>query len=329
MVAALIEKYYLKMLKMKNIVSIGLFATLLLISCLGQEDDDFTALFDGRNLDEWIPGPEGGFEIINGELYTGGEEGNDLFTKKWYCNYVLRLEYMLSDVGNSGVLIRCNPEAAWETGVEVQLLAPWTPWRDDLHCTGSLYGHVAVANRPDETTGIWHKMEIKCDRHTIRVSVDDSMTTLAKIDTVITMADKLICGAIGLQVNHAEKEGQYAKFRNIYIRDLDVEPAYICEGFYETDSVFRAQAYSAALNLGAEMVEPLALMMSGENPLAKSGSKQVLFDMVARATDPQGEEKYKDDVADALNNSADGVSSQIVKEYLEWLSGMIKNSTDE
>jgi len=224
MVAALIEKYYLKMLKMKNIVSIGLFATLLLISCLGQEDDDFTALFDGRNLDEWIPGPEGGFEIINGELYTGGEEGNDLFTKKWYCNYVLRVEYMLSDVGNSGVLIRCNPEAAWETGVEVQLLAPWTPWRDDLHCTGSLYGHVAVANRPDETTGIWHKMEIKCDRHTIRVSVDDSMTTLAKIDTVITMADKLICGAIGLQVNHAEKEGQYAKFRNIYIRDLDAEP---------------------------------------------------------------------------------------------------------
>jgi hypothetical protein len=77
------------------------------------------------------------------------------------------------------------------------------------------------------------------------------------------------------------------------------------------------------------MVEPLALMMSGENPLAKSGSKQVLFDIVARATDPQGEEKYKDDVANALNNSADGVSSQIVKEYLEWLSGMIKYQTDE
>jgi hypothetical protein len=63
MVAALIEKFCLKMLKMKNILSIGIFATLL-FSCLGQEDDDFTALFDGRNLDEWILGPEGGFEII-------------------------------------------------------------------------------------------------------------------------------------------------------------------------------------------------------------------------------------------------------------------------
>ncbi len=317
------------MLKMKNTVLFGLLATLLLSSCMPQEGDGLTLLFDGRDLNAWNLGPEGGFEIIKGELYTGGEEGNDLFTKKWYCNYVLTLEYMLSDVGNSGVLIRCDPKAAWETGVEVQLLAPWTPWRDDLHCTGSIYGHVAVANRPDETTGIWHKMEIKCDRNIIRISVDDSMTTLANIDTVITMEDKLICGAVGLQVNHAEKEDQFAKFRNIYIRDLDVEPEYVCEGFFETDSAFRAQAYTAALNLGAEIVEPLALMMSGENPLAKSGSKQILFDIVARATAPQGEEKYKNDVAIALNNSASGASSDIVKNYLKWLSGMIKTNIDE
>jgi len=319
----------IKMLKMKNTVLFGLLAMLLLSSCLPRKDSGLISLFDGSDLNEWSLGPEGGFEIIKGELYTRGEEGNDLFTKKWYCNYVLSLEFMLSEVGNSGVLIRCDPESAWETGVEVQLLAPWTPWRDDLHCTGSLYGHVAVANRPDESTGIWHKMEIRCDRNAIRVSVDDSMTTLANIDTVITMEDKLICGAIGLQVNHAEKEGQYAKFRNIYIRDLDVVPEYVCEGFYETDSVFRSQAYTAALNLGAEMVELLALTMSGEDPLAISGAKQVLFDIVARATDPQGDQKYEKDVAFALHNSTDGASSEIVKTYLVWLSGMIKNDTDE
>ena len=311
---------------MRNTVLFGLLAMLLLSSCMPQEGDGLTPLFDGRDLNAWNLGPEGGFEIIEGELYTGGEEGNDLFTKKWYCNYVLSLEYMLSDVGNSGVFIRSDPEAAGRTGVEVQLLAPWTPYRDDLHCTGSIYGHVAVANRPDETTGIWHKMEIKCDRNTIRVSVDDSMTTLANIDTVMTMEDKLICGAIGLQVNHAEKESQFAKFRNIYIRDLDIMPEYVCEGFFETDSVFRAQAYTAALNLGAEMIEPLALIMSGENPLAKSGSKQVLFDIVARATVPQGDENYKNDVAFALQNSADGASSDIVKSYLVWLSAMIQGT---
>lgn len=308
---------------MKNTVLFGLFAALLLSSCQSREDSGLITLFDGNDLNEWTLGPDGGFEIIKGELYTGGKEGNDLFTKKWYGNYVLSLEFMLSEVGNSGVIIRCDPEAAWETGVEVQLLAPWTPYRDDLHCTGSLYGHVAVANRPDETTGIWHKMEIRCDRNMIKVSVDDSMTTLANIDTVLTMKDKLIYGAIGLQVNHAE-EGQYAKFRNIYIKDLDAEPEYVSKGFYETDSVYRSQAYTAAINLGADMVETLALMMSVEDPLAKNGAKQVLFDIVARATDPQGEGLYQKDVAFALQNSVDGVSSEIVKNYLVWLSGMIQ-----
>jgi hypothetical protein len=312
------------MMKMKNIVLFVLLASLLSSSCSSREDVGITSLFDGRDLNEWTLGPEGGFEIIKGELYTGGfAEGNDIFTKKWYCNYVLDLEYMLSDVGNSGVLIRCDPEDPWATGVEVQLLAPWTPWRDDLHCTGSLYGHVAVANRPDETTGIWHKMEIMCDRNTIRVSVDDSLTTLANIDTVKTMEHKPICGAIGLQVNHAEKEGQYARFRNIYIRDLDVDPAYLSEGFYENDSLYRGQAYTAAIDLGAAMVEPLAVLMSGENPLAISGAKQVLFDIVARATAPGSPEIYKNNVATALRKSIESTTTDITRAYLVWLSGMI------
>ncbi len=294
------------------------------IPCRAQEDTGFIPLFDGSNLDAWIVGEKGGFEIINGELVTGShDQGDNLFTKAWYCNYVLRLEFLLSEVGNSGVLIRCDPRAAWETGAEVQLLAPWTPWRDDLHCTGSLYGHVAVTNRPDETTGKWHTMEIRCDRNTVAISVDDKLATLARTDTVSTMEGKLLCGAIGLQVNHASKAGQYAKFRNIYIRDLDLDPAYVSKGFYETDSVLRREAYDAALSLGAGMIEPLATIMTGEDPLAKSGSKQILFDIVARATAPRCEKKYKDDVAAALEKSAGIATSDFTRNYLEWLSGMI------
>ena len=312
---------------MKKFILINLFVTLFITSCFTQENDNFSSLFNGKDISKWTPGEEGGFEIIKGELYTGGfGKGNNLFTKKWYANYVLRLEYMLSDVGNSGVLIRCDPQAPWETGVEVQLLAPWTPRRDDLHCTGSLYGHVKVTNRPDETTGIWHKMEIKCDRKTITVSVDKKITTLANIDTVKTMEKKLLRGAIGLQVNHANIEGQYAKFRNIYIRDLDSEPEYVTGGFfYEKDTVLRSQAHVAAITLGAKMVEPLSIMMSGENPVAKSGSKQVLFDIVARATAPKTTKTYKNDVAIALKNSAESTSSEITRNYLKWLTGMIGN----
>ena len=314
---------------MKKIIRIGLLAAIVVTSCTPRENEGFTALFDGSDLDEWVLGPEGGFEIIDGQLHTGSfGKGNDLFTKEWYCNFVLRLEFLLSEVGNSGVLIRCDPEAPWETGVEVQLLAPWTPWRDDLHCTGSLYGHVAVTNRPDESTGIWHTMEIRCDRNKITVSVDDSLATIASLDTVKTLAGKNICGAIGLQVNHAEKEGQFARFRHIHIKDLDADPQYVSQGFYEIDSLFRSQAYNAAVDLGADMVEPLAALLSGGDPLAKSGAKQVLFDIVARATAPDGEEAYRNDVAKALQGSAGSASSEIAKTYLEWLLGMLQSGMD-
>ena len=311
-------------MKMKNIILISLFISVLFASCIVQKDDSFSPLFNGKNLDNWTLDEDGGFKVIKDELFTGSfGESSNLFTKEWYCNYVLRLEYMLSHKGNSGVLIRCDPQAPWETGVEVQLLAPWTPRRDDLHCTGSLYGHVAVTNRPNEATEIWHKMEIKCDRKTIRVSVDDTITTLANIDSVPGLGGKLLCGAIGLQVNHADIEGQYAKFRNIHIMDLDSDPEYVSGGFYENDTRIRRQAHAAAISLGAIMIEPLSIMMSQDNPVAKSSSRQVLFDIAARATSPQTAEFFKNDIAVALKNSAENTSSEVTKNYLEWLSGMI------
>jgi hypothetical protein len=143
------------------------------------------------------------------------------------------------------------------------------------------------------------------------------------------MEGKLYCGAIGLQVNHAEKENQYARFRNIIIRDLDEDPAYVGEGFYEKDSIFRSQAYRAAIELGAVMVDPLARIMSGTDPLAKSGAKQILFDMVAKATAPRGDDQYRKDVAMAVESAIGSATSEITRNYLVWLSGMIKNGRDE
>ncbi len=241
---------------------------------------------------------------------------------KWYGNFILRLEFMLSEVGNSGVYIRCKPSDPG-AGFEVQLLAPWTPWRDDLHCTGSMYGHVAVTNRPDETTGKWYKMEIKCDRNIITISVNDKVTTMANTDTVKTMVNKPFFGVIGLQGNHAGKQGQFAKFRNIYIRDLDAEPDYVLKGFYEKNNQLRNLTDVAAVNLGAKMIKPLADLMSGDNLIAKNGAKQALFDIVAKASDPEAPKKEKKEVTSALRNSIKNASSDITKNYLKWLLGMI------
>ena len=159
-----------------------------------------------------------------------------------------------------------------------------------------MYGHVAVTNRPDETTGIWYKMEIKCDRNIITISVNDKVTTMANTDTVKSMADKPYSGVIGLQGNHADEQGQFAKFRNIYIRDLDAEPDYVINGFYEKNDQLRNLAVVAAVNLGSKMIQPLADLMSGDNPIAKNGAKQALFDIVAKASDPEAPGKVEKEI---------------------------------
>jgi hypothetical protein len=310
---------------MKKFILIVSTAFLLTLSGLSQNGGGFVSLFNGKDLTNWTLEKPGGFEVIDGELITrsfGG--GNDIFTNDWYGNFILRLEFMLSKVGNSGVYIRCKPSAPG-AGFEVQLLAPWTPWRDDLHCTGSMYGHVAVTNRPDETTGIWYKMEIKCDRNLVTVSVNDKVTTIADIDTVKSMSGKLFYGVIGLQGNHAEQQEQYAKFRNIYIRDLDAEPDYVIKGFYDKNDQLRNLAVVSAVKLGAIMIRPLTDLMSGDNPVAKNGAKEALFDIVAKASDPKGPVKERKEAISALKEAIKNSSSEITTNYLKWLSGLINN----
>jgi hypothetical protein len=306
----------------KNLLLIFI-AFLFCISCFSQDTGKYTSLFNGRDLTNWTPQKPESFEVMDGEMVTRSYgAGNDIFTNKCYGNFILRLEFLLSEVGNSGVFIRCRPEEP-SAGFEVQLLAPWTPWRDDLHCTGSMYGHVAVKNRPDETTGVWYRMEIKCDRNFITISVNDKVVTSADIDTVKTMAGKPYSGVIGFQGNHG-KNGQYAKFRNISIRDLDKEPGYVKAGFYSKNTDLRDLALIAAVDIGADMIYPLAGIMAEGDPMAGTGAKQALFDIAAKASNPEAPEKEKKEVLSALKKSMNKSSSATVRTYLKWLTGMLR-----
>ena len=300
---------------------------LIAISLFSVAQNKTVPLFNGKDFTNWkmLPGKVPGFEISDGNLVTTQSKGSDIFTEKWFGNYILKFEYLLSKVGNSGVLIRFDPQDPWGTGVEVQLLAPWTPHRDDLHCTGSIYGYVAVDNRPDETTDIWHQMEIECDRNIITISVDNKISTVANIDTVSGMKDKYLQGAIGFQTNHSH-EGEYAQFRNISIRDFDNEPEYVTKGFYDENVRWREQAYKAAKSIGAPMIEHLVHMLKEENVMVRTGAKQVLFDIIAKATAPDTPNVEKTEVIKALENSSKQNFSKSVSEYLKWLLTLAKSS---
>ncbi|MDD4729928.1 MAG: DUF1080 domain-containing protein [Dysgonamonadaceae bacterium] len=305
--------------------TIILFA-FLTISLLSFSQKETVTLFNRKDLTNWkmVPHDKPGFEVQDGILVAKPQNGSNLFSEKWYGNYIFKFEYLLSEVGNSGALIRSDPENAWGTGVEVQLLAPWTPYRDDLHCTGSMYGLVAVHNRPDETTGIWHEMEIKCDRQNVTISVDGQITTVAKIDTVKGMENKNIEGAVGFQGNHGKK-GEFVKFRNISIQDFDTDPEYVAKGFYENDARFRQQAHKSAVSIGAPMIDGLTKMLSQDNVMAKAGAKQVLFDIVAQATAPDVSKLEKKNVIKALKKNLKQSKSKSVSEYLDFLQNIAES----
>ena len=280
--------------------------------------------FNGEDLTGWFAAEEGGFRLEDGTLITDGfGRGSDLFTDRSYCNYILSFEYMISEVGNSGVLIRTDPENPRNTGFEIQLLAPWTPRRDDLHCTASIYGHVPVTSRPDETPEQWHTMEISVDRKDIVVSVDGEVRTRANMDAVESLRGKNLCGAIGFQVDHAEVEGQWVKWRNIQLRDLNLEAAFVLRGFKDTDERIRKAAHASAVNTGISIIDSLAVYMAGDDPVSSSGARQALFDITARISAPDADPAEKTALRTTLMSAGAAIQDVTTSTYLSWLAGML------
>ncbi len=178
-------------------------------------------LFEGGNLEHWdIMGNPEGWQVADGILRSEGGRGGDwLKSKKQYDDFILRLEYRISPGGNSGVFVRCSEEGnPWETGYECQISNEQPP-RDDLHCTGSLYGYVAVQHRPNESPEVWHRYEILCKGTRIMVWVDGLLTVDVDQSENETIQNKPLSGYIGLQDCHSE-EGHWVEFRNVRIREL-------------------------------------------------------------------------------------------------------------
>ncbi|MBN2326758.1 MAG: DUF1080 domain-containing protein [Candidatus Omnitrophica bacterium] len=181
----------------------------------------YVSMLNGDDLGEWVVmGSREGWSIQDGVIHSeGGRGGNWLRSVREYSDFSLILDYKVSPGGNSGVFIRCAEEGnPWETGYECQISNEQPP-RDELHCTGTLYGYVKANPRPDETPDQWHTYEIVCKKNRILVFVDGVNTVDVDQSQVENIKDKPLQGYIGLQDSHTE-EGHYIEYRNIRLREL-------------------------------------------------------------------------------------------------------------
>jgi hypothetical protein len=139
-------------------------------------------------------------------------------TEAEYGDFILKLEWRVSEDGNSGVFVRSAEEGnPWETGYEIQIS---NEPRDDAHCTGSLYGYASVNPRPDESFDTWHTFEVHCVGGQIKVFSDDVQCIDFDQTTQDTTANKPLTGYIGLQDSHSP-EGHYIEYRNIRIKEVE------------------------------------------------------------------------------------------------------------
>ena len=117
--------------------------------------NDFTIIFDGNNLNEWLMAGEGEFVAIREEkgkeeqgiiLQSEGGMGLLWYAKKMCQNFILRVDWKLHHkADNSGVFVRFHypdndPMIAVNNGYEIQIDDLATPDGYPIHQTGSVYG---------------------------------------------------------------------------------------------------------------------------------------------------------------------------------------------
>ena len=213
----------------------------------GAQEEGFTALFDGKNLEGWtincLPKDKEfgakAWTVDQGSLLadtTGHKEHFYILlaTNKEYGDFVLRfrLQVPRGVTGNSGVQIRSryNAQTGWMEGPQVDINPP------NPQLTGKLWNegpgpHRWLSNEPvkdlkffyaDEGGG-WNDMEITAKGMRIKVTLNG--VTMVDYDASGVLDDELhkkgnvgTRGVIGLQI-HSHDELKL-RFKDIRIKEL-------------------------------------------------------------------------------------------------------------
>jgi hypothetical protein len=116
------------MIRHSKMISVCVF---ILAGASARADDGFVPLFNGRDLDGWIPVNvhPGTFFVKNGEIVTTGKPTGYMRSAKQYENFILEVDWMhvnKTEVGNSGIFVWGDtlpvPGSPFTRGIEVQVL---------------------------------------------------------------------------------------------------------------------------------------------------------------------------------------------------------------
>ena len=142
--------------------------------------DGWELLFDGKTTNGWHKFNDGkingGWIVENGELVAlgkGGNIGGDIVSDKSFTNFDLKIEWKISDEGNSGIFYGVKEgkkyKALYSTGPEYQLI-------DDVGFPGNLADwQKAASNYAMHLTNHKKRLRPVGEWNTSRIVVKDSL----------------------------------------------------------------------------------------------------------------------------------------------------------
>jgi hypothetical protein len=213
-----------------------------------EAEEGFILMFDGKSFDGWRgynrpDFPQAGWVIENGMLKvqesgageTGGAGGDIIYDQK-FMDFHLKLDWMVSEGGNSGILYLAQEienEPIWKSAPEMQILdnekhIELYEGFSSLQMAGSLYDLVAAYPQNTYPAGQWNSIEIIVDDGIILHRQNGELVVEFQIDSpdweekVSTSKfaefpwfGKYEPGYIGLQ-----DHGDDVWFKNIKIKEL-------------------------------------------------------------------------------------------------------------
>ena len=207
--------------------------------------DGWELLFDGQTKNGWHVYNNrtdgSAWKVEDGMLMLDpkakgpkGEGGGDIITEREFENYHLKLEWKLSEKGNSGVVFQAKEDPKyrwpWQTGPEMQILhnEGHPDGKIIKHRAGDLYDMISSSPETVKPVGEWNLLEIIANKGNLQFHLngtkvlettqwDDNWRNMIANSKFKGMPDfgTVKKGAIALQ-----DHGDLVWFRNIKIRPL-------------------------------------------------------------------------------------------------------------
>jgi len=132
-----------------------------------ERETGWRLLFDGKSLAHWRSYGEeelnAGWAIENGCLARVGW-GGDIISREQFSDFELKLDWRISEAGNSGIFIRGDESGSsiHYTGLEMQVLdnAGHSDAKDPSHRAGAYYDMIVPGHDTSRPAGSWNRVHI-------------------------------------------------------------------------------------------------------------------------------------------------------------------------